>query len=214
MKLLLIALVAARAKRTAKTCRHHRRLEDLADAPAFNATAAVTAPAPAVAANASLALLSVGQPRGVVEHPVIVRQFRLMRSGLPRHDLFLTLVGDGTLRKPTHRTAKQLKSLYGARGVEILPKDTPRPCFGHSRMTHDGALRFVTMVMHFREGYRLVQKYERRRGAAYDVVVKVRPDLIYMTPFPSIAAVATRAVAHGVMTRTGRFQPACVEIKQ
>ena len=43
MKLLLIALVAARAKRTAKTCRHHRRLADLADAPAFNATAA---PAP------------------------------------------------------------------------------------------------------------------------------------------------------------------------
>ena len=28
-----------------------------------------------------------------------------------------------------------------------------------------------------------------------------------MAPFPSIAAVATRAVAHGVMTRTGRFQP-------
>ena len=49
MKLLLLALVgvvAARAKRTGgKTCRHHRRLEDLADAPAFNATsiAAVTA---------------------------------------------------------------------------------------------------------------------------------------------------------------------------
>ena len=78
---------------------------------------------------------------------------------------------------------------------------------GHSRMTHDGALRFVTMVMHFREGYRLVEKYERRRGGAYDVVVKVRPDLIYMAPFPSIAAVASRAVAHGVMTRTGRFQP-------
>ena len=197
MKLFLLALVAARA---AKTCRHRRRL---ADAPAFNATAA---PLPRVA-NASLALLSVGQPRGVVEHPVIVRQFRLMRSGLAPHDLFLTLVGDGTLRKPTHRTAKQLKSLYGARGVEILPKDTPKPCFGHSRMTHDGALRFVTMVMHFREGYRLVEKYERRRGRAYDVVVKVRPDLIYMAPFPSIAAVASRAVAHGVMTRTGRFQP-------
>ena len=114
MKLLLIALAAARAKRTGKTCRHHRRL---ADAPTLNATAA-PAP-PRVAANASLALLSVGQPRGVVEHPVIVRQFRLMRSGLPPHDLFLTLVGDGTLRKPTHRTAKQLKHLYGARGVEI-----------------------------------------------------------------------------------------------
>ena len=121
--------------------------------------------------------------------------------------MHMTLVGDGTLRKPTHRTAKQLKSLYGARGVEILPKDTPRPCFGHSRMTHDGALRFVTMVMHFRAGYRLVEKYERRRGAAYDYIVKVRPDLIYMAPFPSIAAVAARAVAHGVMTRTGRFQP-------
>ena len=201
MKLLLLALVAARAKRTAKTCRHHRRL----DAPTFNTTAAP--PPPRVAANASLALLSVGQPRGVVEHPVIVRQFRLMRSGLPPNDLFLTLVGDGTLRKPTHRTAKQLKSLYGARGVEILPKDAPRPCFGHSRMTHDGALRFVTMVMHFRAGYRLVEKYERRRGAAYDYIVKVRPDLIYFAPFPDIAAVAARAVAHGVMTRTGRFQP-------
>ena len=124
MKLLLLALVgvvAARAKRTGgKTCRHHRRLEDLADAPpALNASTALDAAAPPVAANASLALLSVGQPRGVVEHPVIVRQFRLMRSGLPHHDLFLTLVGDGTLRKPTHRTAKQLKSLYGARGVGI-----------------------------------------------------------------------------------------------
>jgi len=29
---------------------------------------------------------------------------------------------------------------------------------------------------------------------------KVKP------PFPSIAAVAARAVAHGIMTRTGRFQ--------
>ena len=143
----------------------------------------------------------------MVEHPVIVRQFRLMRSGLPHHDLFLTLVGDGTLRKPTHRTAKQLKSLYGARGVEILPKDAPRPCFGKTRMDHDSARRFVAMVMHFRAGYRLVEKYERRRGSAYDVIVKVRPDLIYMTPFPSIAAVTARAVAHGVMTRTGRFQP-------
>ena len=28
-----------------------------------------------------------------------------------------------------------------------------------------------------------------------------------MAPFPSIAVAAPRAVAHGVMTRTGRFQP-------
>ena len=81
-------------------------------------------------------------------------------------------------------------------------------------MDHDSARRFVAMVMHFRAGYRLVEKYERRRGTRYDVVVKVRPDLIYFAPFPDIAAVAARAVAHGVMTRTGRFQPACVEIKQ
>ena len=77
MKLLLLALVAARAKRAGKTCRHHRRL---ADAPAFNATAA---PLPRVA-NASLALLSVGQPRGVVEHPVIVRKNICSRRATPK----------------------------------------------------------------------------------------------------------------------------------
>lgn len=207
---LLLALVAARAS---KTCRHHRRLA----AVTFNASTALAAAAPPVG-NTTIALLSVGQPRGVLEHPVVVRQFRLMRSSLSRHDLFLALVGDGTLRKPTHKTAKDLKRLYGTRGLEILPKAAPPPCHGNTRMDHDSTRRFVAMVMHFRQGYRLVQKYEQRRGAAYDTIVKVRPDLIYFAPFPGITAVTrgvghgvsiaavTRAVAHGVMTRTGRFQ--------
>ena len=92
----------------------------------------------------------------------------------------------------------------GLRGPRARPSASPENlfCLGH------GFFQAFAMAMHFREGYRLLQKYERRRGAAYDVVVKVRPDLIYMAPFPSIAAVAApRAVAHGVMTRTGRFQP-------
>ncbi|KAL1504534.1 hypothetical protein AB1Y20_010936 [Prymnesium parvum] len=144
------------------------------------------------------ALLSVGEARTAL-HPAVVRSFHTMASSLPRATTFLVL-------SPLAPNATaQLRALYRPAALAFLhPVPCASRCAVPCALGHDAPMQFVEMATHLRQGWRLLLQWEERVGARFEWVLKVRPDLLWLEPFPLGQLMPSLAVPRGVMTSSAQ----------
>ena len=81
---------------------------------------------------------------------------------------------------------------YNATRAVALSRDYARPCGAHKtyRAASNDARKFATMAFNLRRGYQLIETWERSHRFKYDIIIRVRPDLVFLGPFPDVWALA------------------------
>lgn len=157
-------------------------------------------------AASAVALLSVGVARSVLHHSV-VESFHLFRSSLPDdHGTFLML------SELDESRLEQVRELYQPTALSILPADViecnPQCALGCD-MNKNKPMRVLTQYTRNRDAWRLLLEWEMAHSRVFDWVVKVRPDLLWLEPFPwqlaERGATAELGVPRGVMSSKPEF---------
>lgn len=136
-------------------------------------------------------------------HPAVARSFHLMTSSLANASAFLMITRASFETNWQSKVMKRIKALYHPVALGVLREDnlTCRarcaiPCV----LGKDMPWQFVLMCKHFQQAWHFLINWEAANHRRFDWVLKVRPDLLWMEPFPKGFVHAVVGVPRGVMT--------------
>jgi hypothetical protein len=163
-----------------------------------------------------VALVTVGLVR-TAAHPAVVASFSLMQSSLLRdgHTVhhFMWLSPSLLLRFNENETSWQ-RALMAYRPTQLVyaSRNESVECRPQCRVQcryhrHDSIMNWLWQFFFVHRAYWSVRAYSDAHGLVHDWFIRLRPDLIYLQPLPSLASLSRGAayVPRGVMSRDMRY---------
>lgn len=157
----------------------------------------------------SIAIISYGLVRSAAQ-PQVAASFALMTESLTKDNnvySFMLLHGDGT---HDHDVTGDLKHKYNLTELWIITDqlECNRKCDIICTGGHDQPFQLLQQFYNGNLAYDKVSAWERDKAIQFSWYLKVRPDLLWLEPFPPLSGFSADRiyVPHGVMSKRHEFQ--------